>query len=391
MNLHKLVLKELDRLKIKYNLKKEIDSSLITSFDLSSYPKCYEQVLFNIDWPETMFYILHDDVKDDEIDLENFDFDDEELWECIEYHQIELWNNKGLHNRTNTFNIKHEHSFGDNKYFQIGQVHQNYNIFLCFNSITSDGNPEIQFVYPYEKAGENIYFEETLSVFLSKLVEIKDMNSKSHGGSNNLCQEIEKWIELKEGSYELLEGGGLSVDFASSSIRDIENISELDGLEELNISNTFVVDLSPLEKQSKLKKLDISWNSIDNLSHIKLLNTLEELYIYSTDVKDIKILKELSNLKKLNCFNINIEDISVLENLTQLEELNLSYTKVINIKPISKLKNLKSLRLDGLKLKDFSALKNLEKLEFISIKGAHVDASEIQKLNSLFKNCTIEV
>ncbi|MBO6163866.1 MAG: protein kinase [Lachnospiraceae bacterium] len=62
-----------------------------------------------------------------------------------------------------------------------------------------------------------------------------------------------------------------------SSLQDLEDLSEVNGLSELEISHTLVADLSPLAKHTGLKVLRISYIPVQDLSVLKELPQLERV------------------------------------------------------------------------------------------------------------------
>ena len=71
-------------------------------------------------------------------------------------------------------------------------------------------------------------------------------------------------------------------------------------LEKFGIINTkerFVIDLTPLEKLTHLKKLNLQGTPIKNIKPLSNLSDLENLYLANTFISDLEPIKELVNLQ----------------------------------------------------------------------------------------------
>ena len=86
-------------------------------------------------------------------------------------------------------------------------------------------------------------------------------------------------------------------------LTDIEGVSQLLGLRELNINNNSISDLSALQPLAQLTRLFCSNNLIKVVLHIKGLKQLVELSIYNNKLFDLEqslmIFRELPKLKSL--------------------------------------------------------------------------------------------
>lgn len=118
-------------------------------------------------------------------------------------------------------------------------------------------------------------------------------------------------------------------------------LAKLPDLKVLDIAQSRVTDLSPLEN-TKLEMLNLTrCNDLNNLSPLTKIKTLRALSIMDTRIPDINALKDM-DLEMLDISNSKVRDISVLKG-----------------KPI------KNLRMMGCMINDFSVLKTMKKLEFL--------------------------
>src|ERR1700722_18414024 len=131
---------------------------------------------------------------------------------------------------------------------------------------------------------------------------------------------------------------------------------------------------------------------IDNLA---LFSKLESLNLSNTNVEAIFPLQTLTQLKKLDASNIKVlAAIEPLKRLTALIELNLSNTQVVWVGPLSQLTNLTKLNLSKSKIDDVHSelhlLPALPNLKTLNLEGTQVtDAFVNEKLKDLLSRCTI--
>ena len=83
-------------------------------------------------------------------------------------------------------------------------------------------------------------------------------------------------------------------------IRNIDFVSEMPELEELDISMTYVDDLSPLTSLKKLRVFRASRTDVENLEPLRECKTLEVLDLGNTRITDITPLAALTNLEILD-------------------------------------------------------------------------------------------
>jgi len=143
------------------------------------------------------------------------------------------------------------------------------------------------------------------------------------------------------------------LDLSKNYVTILDPLEELTALEWLHVGSQKtqgpygVTDITPLKGMVKLTYLNLRgqyW--LVDISPLKELVSLTELDLSdSSMLRDYSVLAGLTNLIKLNLENQQISDISFLKGLVNLTELNLClYGSEINdISPIKELKNLKEL------------------------------------------------
>jgi len=135
--------------------------------------------------------------------------------------------------------------------------------------------------------------------------------------------------------------------------RDISDLTGLEfctNLQELQLSQNNISDLSPVASLTKLVVLDLGSYQY------------ESSMLLGNNISDISPLAGLTNLEELWLADNNISDISVLAGLTGLQELQLSQNNISDLSPLAGLTNLVNLELIGNNISDISVLAGLTNL-----------------------------
>lgn len=210
-----------------------------------------------------------------------------------------------------------------------------------------------------------------------------------------LCEKVEKKLNSQEKNVpkRIIVNRVLDNEYKLNNIYLIEYFTEV---EELNIQNNNIKDISPLKNLKNLKKLDITYNPIDNIDVLSNLTNLEELRLNQNSLKDLKPLDNLKNLKYLSIsennketkidissmanfknlkmlfLGVNPKNICVLNSLTQLEHLVIQSREIIDISCLDKLINLKNLELYSNSIENIDVLKNYKKLKILKIEDTQI-------------------
>ena len=140
-----------------------------------------------------------------------------------------------------------------------------------------------------------------------------------------------------------------SLDLSNGYIRNLSGIQYFKNLEELNIANNEVSDLSPLFGCAKLKKLNASGQYISNLGVLSTLRELTELNLADNELTTLSSLKELTELQKLDVSGNEIVVFGTAGKLQNLQYLNIADNpmKEIDLSTLSGLANLTELNVSG--------------------------------------------
>lgn len=204
------------------------------------------------------------------------------------------------------------------------------------------------------------------------------------------CQQAHQKL-LTQKSLEL------SNQSSGKKIEDLNPLSSLTHLEELNLTFNNIRDLTPLSSLVNLRTLYLEYGTSHNqrniikhgetpldLTPLASLTNLENLHLTANVITNLTPLASLRNLRVLILGNIGFSeydsdiaaqhssniDLIPLSNLTNLQELQIYGTPNIeNFTPLSSLINLRLLNLSESQIKDIkflSSLTNLEELYLIS-------------------------
>jgi len=120
-------------------------------------------------------------------------------------------------------------------------------------------------------------------------------------------------------------------------VADIRPLAGLTSLELLNLSNTQVADLDALRGLGRLLELYLSRTRVSDLTPIAGTTSLETLFVNRTQVTQLDALVGLTGLVTLNLHHTRVSDLSPLAAMEMLEDLDLSGTDVSSLAAIEHL------------------------------------------------------
>lgn len=139
-------------------------------------------------------------------------------------------------------------------------------------------------------------------------------------------------INLAKSSYQS------RLDLGSRVPNPLENIprdiASLSNLKSLNLSNTQVADLRPIEKLENLKYLYLDNTPISDLSPIAGLQGLKYLYLDGTNIDDLRYTADLEGLEYLSVNNTRVSSLAPVRSLTSLKKVLFSRTEVSDLRPL---------------------------------------------------------
>jgi Leucine-rich repeat (LRR) protein len=176
-------------------------------------------------------------------------------------------------------------------------------------------------------------------------------------------------------------------------IQNIEPLTQLAGLQVLNLSNTNITDISPIRNLTDLVELNVSNTPTEDISALKYADKLVRLNINNTVVSDISVLERMTRLENLEVSGTKITDFYPLSYLSSLKFLNLEGTPISNLSPVDSLSNLTELNASRTLVENVSPLRTLKNLAVLDIDSTKVSyiqpLSELQNLKILRMNYTL--
>lgn len=101
---------------------------------------------------------------------------------------------------------------------------------------------------------------------------------------------------------------------------------------------------------------------------------MQELNLGNNEINDISVLAKMPKMQRLFLNNNQISDISALANLTELIEINLGYNMVFDMGPLSRLLNLQKLSLNENRLTNINSLATLTELVELNLNHINKDS-----------------
>ena len=172
---------------------------------------------------------------------------------------------------------------------------------------------------------------------------------------------------------------------------DYEAISQMTGLERLEIVDSPISQLDFLKNLTNLKRLHIRGSrepagTFSDLSALAGLINLEDLYLYLDGVSDLNGLSGMSQLKSLVLTgNMEIADLSPLAGLTKLQSLEVPLggeNVGVDLSPLAGLADLRTLR-TGSNVTDLSPLSGLTGLRELDLTYGGYSARDSKEYRSL--------
>ena len=229
--------------------------------------------------------------------------------------------------------------------------------------------------------------------------EIPDDPYEGFFGDPNIEPLIKKILSY-DTDYELTEEDLEKITEITSSSKDLRGFEKLVNLEYINFKDPGgdIYDFTPLAGLKNLKKIRIYFRppaELDPSEHhenmscldgsFSLLTTIETIEIENTHLKEIKPIEQLVNLRTLEIDHNKIESLPKnICNLQKLEMLTFSYNNVVDLKPLILLTNLSTLAFTNNQVEDISPIKNMTKMSIINFSENNIrDISAIENFSEL--------
>jgi internalin A len=172
------------------------------------------------------------------------------------------------------------------------------------------------------------------------------------------------------------------LDLSENTIRNIDALSAMKNLQELNLQNNHAVtDLSKLSSLRALTKLDVSGNMLTTLSPITGLAGLTSIDASENTITDLSKIDQLTALTYLSVAGNELTDVSVLGGCSQLSELDISGNALTDISALSTLQALTKLNFANNQVTQLP--KWSSGCALIAIDGSHNQLTSLEPLQGL--------
>ncbi len=184
------------------------------------------------------------------------------------------------------------------------------------------------------------------------------------------------------------------LELSSFTLNDISPVKYLYNLKQLSITfltsldsggYTIYSDFHSLQENTKLERLKIIACNLRSIPRLSNYENIIELNLATNEINDIKQLWRFTNIEKLNLSNNkSLENFYYFENFSRLTSLNLSNTKFVDLAKISTLILLKNLYLSKTDIRTIESICNLKSLEILDLSENKIeDLNPLENLTNL--------
>jgi len=149
-------------------------------------------------------------------------------------------------------------------------------------------------------------------------------------------------------------------------------IDFFDEVVSVNLTNTKVRDLKPLQRLRSVQWLRLAYTDISDLSPLAELTHLRNLDLDGTEVSDLWPLSGMADLRRLNVDHTPVYDLEPLDEMTRLEGFYCQHTPVSDLSPLASNTAMLSLNLTGSQVSDISALAGMNRLQNLDMRASAV-------------------
>lgn len=196
----------------------------------------------------------------------------------------------------------------------------------------------------------------------------------------------EQFVTAQRRIQEARESGATELDL--SDLRRLAalppELADLAALQDLNLDDTLVSDLTPLADLTALQNLTFRHTRVRDVSCLAGLTTLQGLFLMDTQVIDMRPLARLMALQNLSLMRTPVRDLAPLADLVALRTFYLNGTKVRDLAPLRRLTALQRLHLMDTPISDLAPLADLTALQHLDLDSTRVsDLAPLAGLTSL--------
>lgn len=210
------------------------------------------------------------------------------------------------------------------------RIHRAYTVFSILFAVVFCINTYVSIRYP--------------STWRAKIEKESSANTSIKKNPQLASPESRRQIEFSDSNFEAAVR-----DLLDKERGPIYN-TDLDTIEDLNLSDLDIGGTEDLRYFGSLKTLNLSRNQIKDLTGMENLKNLQVLNLYHNDVSDIEPLGRLGSLKTVDLSHNKITDITPLSKLSDLESADLSFNQITDISPLFGLDSVDELDISNNKI-----------------------------------------
>lgn len=174
-----------------------------------------------------------------------------------------------------------------------------------------------------------------------------------------------------------------------TGIQDLSVLQAMHMLEDLNLDHCLVRNLQPLRHLDRLRRLSLSHSLVESLSQLGALIYLSQLHINHTKIKDLEPLKKLKELEVLSMDGCQISSLNPIRELHGLTKLSILHCKVKNLNPLKNMQGLKELHVAHNPIGNFKVLKDLKKLKKLTLSKDQIGEGGLDTIQKMLPGCKI--
>lgn len=154
---------------------------------------------------------------------------------------------------------------------------------------------------------------------------------------------------------------------------DVKNISQVKG------KGKGIKSLAGIENCVAVQEVDLENNEVTDLTPLAGLKQIQLLVLTRNKIESIAPLAELERIQYLELSGNAVSDLAPLAKMTNMRSLYLSNNKITKIDTIKGLTKVYSLYLDGNKIEDFSPISQLPWLDRLDVRGCGIEKLDFLK------------
>jgi len=153
---------------------------------------------------------------------------------------------------------------------------------------------------------------------------------------NEYRSDTNNMMPGKEDLHKIVNLRVINIQF-NHAITEVEPLTMLTKLRNLQITGTRIGDISPLAQLNQLQSIDLSENPLSSLADLEYLPKVRYLNIENTPIEDLDPIQNWQELEELNCAGTPIKNLKPLQDINKVKIINCANTDVRNLKHIEHL------------------------------------------------------